>query len=279
MLALTLMVSAAVNANRFDCTANRHDYVRVEYTSPAENTNGRIVYECRLCGGRITRILYVTGWGEWEITREPTCAEPGLRTRTSLTNPNFSETEEIPATGHKFVETIIEPTCAEPGQQVHTCSVCGYSYTEEFGELNDCYYIETITREPSCGAEGIKALTCEVCGDYYTKSIPALEHAWGDWIIEIPAEPEIEGRKYIECALCGERIYEIIPALPAQWRLFGIIGPEEAVVTSANVGLWIILPILLFGEIMFIIVKRRKKRKILAQERTAYSGKDGYTWL
>lgn len=284
MLIIAFGTALTTNAAMFDCAANQHDYMQIEYTPATDTTDGRAVYECRLCGRRVTRYLPAVGWGEWIVTTPPTCTQTGLRMRTSLNNPGYSEIEEVPATGHQFTETIIQPTCTEQGRRIRTCSECGYSYTTVFGTTGECNYTENITREPTCTAQGEITFTCEICGDYYMEPIPALEHAFGEWVINIPAEQGIDGQKYMECVHCGERIYETIPALPTepepqQRQWLDAIGPTEIVVTTANVGLWIIGPILLFGEFMYIILRRKKKRNIEAQRRDAYSGKDGYKWI
>ncbi|MCD7796920.1 MAG: hypothetical protein LUG95_04760, partial [Clostridiales bacterium] len=41
------------------------------------------------------------------------------------------ETITVPATGLNYTSTVIAPTCTAGGSQTYTCSVCGYSYTEE----------------------------------------------------------------------------------------------------------------------------------------------------
>ena len=289
LLLIFLGAAAIASAEGFDCAQNRHDYLRIQYIPPAETTDGRATYECRLCGRISSRILFATGheWSEWGATRPPTCTQPGLRTRTCHVGITHSETEEIPATGHNFVETVVAPNCTEPGRRTSTCSACGYSYIEEYGEPTGHHYIETITREPTCEHNGEITFTCEICGHYYIEPIPALTHIWSDWIIAAPAEPGYDGRRYRECIICGDRIYEPIPALPvtpapadppptATEPLFGV---EEVIVTGANIGLWIILLIILFGEFAFVRWRKRRKREILEQRRFAYSGKDGYKFL
>ena len=282
LLSLLILFGATITiyAQPFNCNANRHDYLRIEYMPATETTDGRAVYECRLCGNRTTLTLFATGhiWSEWAIVRQPTCTEPGLRSRTCHVGVTHSEYEEIPALGHQWVETIIEPTCTEYGQRVRTCSRCGESYTEAFGEPLGHSYVETIMVEPTCEHEGERIFTCEHCGDYYAESIPALEHIWSEWIIDIPAEAGVEGRGYRECLICGDRIWETIPALPIV-PTERPLGVQEIIITGANVGLWIILFLALSGEVAVIIWKRKRKKEIRAQKRYTYSGKDGYEWL
>ena len=273
----------AVNATPFNCDENMHDYVRIEYIPPTDVSDGRVVYECRICDNISVQILFATGhiWSEWQTITEPTCTEPGLRTRTCSVGVPHSENEEIPALGHDFIEKIIEPTCATVGQTIRTCLRCGYSYTVTLGELGECNYIETITKEPTCNTHGERTFTCEVCGDYFIEPINMLEHAWGEWVVNTPAEVGVEGQKHKECERCGERVYEAIAALPTIPELLPapnppLFGIEEVIATSANIALWITLFLVLSGEFLYLLIRRKKKKAILAKRKFAYSGEDGY---
>ena len=63
-------------------------------------------------------------WSADVITKLPTCTEPGVKTSVCLNNPTHRKTEEIPMTGHTYVETTA------PGKRVYTCIYCGDSYDE-----------------------------------------------------------------------------------------------------------------------------------------------------
>ena len=63
-------------------------------------------------------------WSAGVITKLPTCTEPGVKTSVCLNNPTHRKTEEIPMTGHTYVETTA------PGKRVYTCIYCGDSYDE-----------------------------------------------------------------------------------------------------------------------------------------------------
>lgn len=79
---------------------------------------------------------------------------------------------------HTFTPSILqESTCSAPGQRKYTCSICGYSYTEEIPQLDHTYTTE-ITTEPTCTDPGEQTYTCSVCGNQYTEPIEALGHDW-----------------------------------------------------------------------------------------------------
>ena len=78
--------------------------------------------------------------------------------------------------GHTYVDEVIKvATCAEDGSIRHTCSVCGYSYTETIYR-NEHTYTAAVTKEPNCTEKGAWTYTCSECGYSYTEDIRALGH-------------------------------------------------------------------------------------------------------
>ena len=70
---------------------------------------------------------------KWSTTA-PTCTEDGYRER-KCTRCNLTETEVIPATGHKYVDTVIKPTYTEKGYTIHKCSRCDSSYKDSYTDV------------------------------------------------------------------------------------------------------------------------------------------------
>ena len=67
-------------------------------------------------------------FGDWTVTTEATCTEPGVRTRTCTdAGCAETETEAIPALGHDWGEgvTVAEPSGAQGGRVRTTCKRCG----------------------------------------------------------------------------------------------------------------------------------------------------------
>ena len=64
------------------------------------------------------------------VTIQPTCTQAGVRTYRCSCGSSYTET--IPATGHKYVNTVVAPTLTERGYTKHTCSVCKNSYTDTY---------------------------------------------------------------------------------------------------------------------------------------------------
>lgn len=156
-----------------------HNYIEKITKEPTCTEEGEKTYTCG-CGDSYTEKIPATGHnfidGECghcgekdpdhhehdykeEITKEPTCTEAGEKTYTCDCGDSY--TEEIPATGHNFVDGECEH-CGEKDPDYHK-----HSYTEE------------ITKEATCTEEGEKTYTCD-CGDSYTEKIPMTEHHYGD---------------------------------------------------------------------------------------------------
>ncbi len=92
-------------------------------------------------------------YGEWTVTKAPTCLAAGEKT-SSCTVCGKEFTEEVPATGHKFGEwTVVkDATEDEEGLKEHTCTVCGEKETEVILKLTAQENTETAastTKAPS----------------------------------------------------------------------------------------------------------------------------------
>ena len=96
--------------------------------------------------------------------------------------------EVIPATGHKFDETVIAPTCTASGYDKFVCTVCGYEYHDHFTaplghgetELRDA-------REATCTEDGYTGdEVCTVCEEIVKQGevIPATGHSWDEGVVK-----------------------------------------------------------------------------------------------
>ena len=122
-----------------------HSYAHIkapEYLKSAATCTAKAVYytSCTECGlsskGTADEATFEYGdalghsFGEWSSTA-PTCTEDGSRVR-KCSRCDKIETEVIPATGHKYVDTVIKPTYTEKGYTLHKCSRCGSSYKDNY---------------------------------------------------------------------------------------------------------------------------------------------------
>ena len=104
------------------------------YNSSLTNATRRYYSECIYdnnqwrydADGNISTALTV---GEWVVDAEPTCTTNGSK-HTTCSVCGETVTLEIPATGHKYEETIVLPTETEYGYTLHQCANCSDSYKD-----------------------------------------------------------------------------------------------------------------------------------------------------
>lgn len=94
----------------------------------------------------------------WQITKQPTCTQAGVKTYTCSCGASY--TESVAAKGHNYGTKIIAPTWTEQGYTLHTCSVCGNSYRDNYVEppkqnADGWYYTTT-------APDGISAANYEI---------------------------------------------------------------------------------------------------------------------
>lgn len=89
-----------------------------------EGADGEQIAVCdHGCGTKDTQIIHY--YGEWEVTKEPTCYAKGEKKRTCL-NCGYVETAEIktiPHTWGKYVDDD-KPGCQDQTESQY-CTVCG----------------------------------------------------------------------------------------------------------------------------------------------------------
>ena len=93
-------------------------------------------------------------YGSWTVTKCATCTTDGAEQRIcSLCRKN--ETRTIKATGHKYTNKTIAPTSTTKGYTLHTCSVCGYSYKDNYTDAKKQLQSIAISEKPGKTAYNI----------------------------------------------------------------------------------------------------------------------------
>lgn len=200
-----------------------HTWVKQDNIIPATCEKGEMeVEKCSVCGEtKETQISDPLGhdYGEWKVTKEPTCTKYGTKKRICK-RCNEYEIDVIDPTGHQHTKIIDQKkaTCEEKGysgdlycedcrliiQLGHDIAATGHTWDD--GE---------ITKEPTQTATGIKTYTCKTCHKTRTETIPMLKgHHWDDGtVIKEPTCTE-SGEKIYHCTDedCNESYTEIIKA-------------------------------------------------------------------
>ena len=166
-------------------------------------------------------------WGEWQwsgwtVVKAATCTAEGSQQRTATRTSNKGRTETktetagIPAKGHSYKDKVVAPTEKEQGYTLHTCSVCGSSYKDNYTPKvdgpetwGDWQWSEwEVIDQPTCIYVGYRMRTgkrVSSLGRVETKEegedIPWLGHAYGETVVERTYEHG--GYTLHTCSRCG----------------------------------------------------------------------------
>lgn len=213
-----------------------HTWVKQDNIPATCEKGGMEVEKCSVCGEtKETQISDPLGhdYGEWKVTKEPTCTKYGTKKRICK-RCNEYEIDVIDPTGHQHTKIIDQKkaTCEEKGysgdlycedcrliiQLGHDIAATGHTWDD--GE---------ITKEPTQTATGIKTYTCKTCHKTRTETIPMLKgHHWDDGtVIKEPTCTE-SGEKIYHCTDedCNESYTETIKATGHQYTK--LIRKKEA---------------------------------------------------
>ena len=91
---------------------------------------------CSRCDAK-TDVTVIEAKGHTEVVDKAvaaTCTKTGLTEgkHCSVCSTVIVAQEKIAATGHKYVETVVEPSYSNRGYTLYECSVCGYSYKDNY---------------------------------------------------------------------------------------------------------------------------------------------------
>ena len=91
-------------------------------------------------------------FGDWIVTKEPTCTEEGERIRYSKSDETVFETEVIPALGHSWIDegdeegwvVIEEPTYVSEGMAQRICSRCEKKETKILDMIDEPVHLKVM---------------------------------------------------------------------------------------------------------------------------------------
>lgn len=157
----------------------------------AKNASGDIV-RVRVKGDRNVCEVYGHNMGDWEITKQSTCAQEGSKQR-SCTICTYVETDTIAKESHDYAAATCTKaktckncgatsgssnghtwkiaTCTDP----QTCTVCGATSGKANGHAFGSW---KTTRSASCTTTGSKRRDCVNCDHYETQSISKTSHVY-----------------------------------------------------------------------------------------------------
>ena len=171
-----------------DIPALGHDWVVSSQVSATCVSKGRVTYRCNNCGTSKNEILPIdpnnhTGNTYVSGVKEPTCTEEGYTGDTICTDCGavLDHGETIGLIPHSYEATVVPPTYLEQGYTNYQCSVCGYSYQDDF--------VEALERTPLAEA----TLTLEYNSAYYKGQAltPAVTLEYGGEILDADTELQV----------------------------------------------------------------------------------------
>ncbi len=169
----------------------------------------------------------------------PTCTEKGSYDEVVYCTECRNELERKPvsveALGHSFGEwqTLTSPSCTDKGSEYRTCTVCGFTETQNVDETGHDWDIDfTVDKEATCTEDGSKSIHCKKCDAVKDSTIiPKTGHTSGETVKEnVINETCTERGSYDEvvyCTVCKNEISRKTVTVPAKGHSY-----DEGIVTK-----------------------------------------------
>ena len=221
----TRTCSVCKNVENKTIKAKGHTEVADSAVAATCTTDGKTAgSHCSVCGKVIKAqtVIKATGhkYGEWAVTKEPTCTAAGTQSRTCSVCKNI-DNKTIKAKGHTEVaDSAVAATCTTDGKTAGShCSVCGKVIKAQtvIKATGHKYGSWTVTKAATCTEAGSQKRSCTVCGNTETQTIKATGHKASGWMIDKQPDIGVKGSKHKECTVCGKVLQTAeIPALGAK---------------------------------------------------------------
>ena len=109
-------------------------------TYPTCTAQGVEQRTCSRCSKAETR--YITALGhnyssQWTIDKPATCSAEGSKSRHCTRCDAKTEVTAIAKIAHTYTSKVVKPTLTEQGYTLYTCSVCGYSYKDNYTAVRE----------------------------------------------------------------------------------------------------------------------------------------------
>ncbi|MBQ3425472.1 MAG: peptidoglycan-binding protein [Clostridia bacterium] len=190
------------------------------YREATCSEKGMRIRSCSVCGvGESKDIKKLDHeYGKWVVEREATCSEEGERYR-ECKNCGHVQTQAIDRADHTYSRWIVreEATCTEKGEEYRKCEVCGHTQTRAIDRIPHEYGTWITLVEPACTEKGVRVRRCVMCGDRDVEELDMVDHEYGRGTVTREAPCTEEGRRSRSCAVCGKRETQAIGMLPHEY--------------------------------------------------------------
>lgn len=188
-----------------------HDYGTGTIPGATCTEGGSIIYTCSSCSDSYTGIVSPMehSFSDYISDENATCTKDGTKTavctRCGLKNTVTDEGSSAKI-DHQYESIVTEPSCTEDGYTIHTCIVCGDTWTSDTVSATGHTEMVTVGEEATCVENGLTdGSVCSVCGVVIREQevIPAVGHVYVNGICTGCGEKESDVLR-----ICGDTRYE-----------------------------------------------------------------------
>ena len=147
-----------------------------------------------------------------------------------------TEHHVIPATGHKFVDTVVAPTCTAQGYTLHKCSVCGEETKDTYTDSLGHKWKATKVVAPTYESQGYTEYVCEndpshTKKDDYTAKLDGVKLTVNG---KYSSYGSVEGFDFDKATWAGKNSTVTLKAMPIEGAVFAGWEIDGKVVSTAN---------------------------------------------
>ncbi|MBO5478215.1 MAG: InlB B-repeat-containing protein [Clostridia bacterium] len=205
---------------------------------------GLSVQYCSICANALNEMELPAG-NHTEVidaAKAATCTETGLTEgkHCLVCNEILVAQEEIPITGHNYIETVTDATCIANGNKHYECNVCGDSYDETITSTGHTYtegkYIVDI--EPTPQKNGSKSIHCDICDEIIEGTSVEIEYVEPDVIKEVTVtfDPDCSSLKTETITVNkGDKVNKIPTIKRTDYKFLGWYTKDNSKLTSETI--------------------------------------------
>ena len=229
-----------------------HSYTKT-IVAPTCTDDGYTLYSCNICGESYRSDVVKTeghSYGEWTITKQPTCSEDGMMRRQC----KCGEIQEViaPCEGHNYkIVDRAKSSCDQSGSIKYVCSDCGHELSEglptashkfekKYASKSWLEWLIELLLNIIFGYEGDQAYyyECSECSyiattddDIFTGTagvMSACDHVLGEWDIIREASCS-DGYKTRSCTICHQVMEATVIPATGQHNIVDSITPPTCI--------------------------------------------------
>lgn len=149
---------------------------------------------------------HIHNFGEWEITKNPSCTESGEKSR--YCSCGEKQTDVVATISHTEVfDAAVDSTCNTEGlTEGKHCGICNTVIISQTPTVKKAHTWDDgeVTTVPGTNSEGVRTFRCKVCKETMTESIPPVTHVHVYTGFVVSPTCEDKGYTAFSCS-CGDK--------------------------------------------------------------------------